>query len=148
MDATERKVPAFADTNVWLYALLATQDAQKSAQANALVRNLPLMVSTQLINEVCVNLIRKAGFSETRIQELLAAFYARHVVIALDQAVLLRASHLRARYQFSFWDGVMVASALAGGARVFYSEDLHDGLMVESALRIENPFRSRPVPAS
>lgn len=142
------KAPVFADTNVWLYALLATPDAAKSATANAIIQGATLVVSTQLINEVCVNLIRRAGFIETQIQELIASFYSRHPVVSLDRNVLLHASRLRHRYQFSFWDGMMVATALTGGATVFLSEDMHDGLVVEDALRIVNPFQTRPTPAA
>lgn len=143
-------VPAlgFADTNVWLYGMLATQDAAKSAEARRLVRDMPLVVSTQLINEVCVNLIRKARFTEVQIEELVSAFYARHSVVTLDRATLLHASRLRARYQLSFWDSMMTASALAGGARVFYSEDLHHGLLIEERLRVINPFRPSQSPAT
>lgn len=132
---------AFADTNVWLYGMLAISDASKSAEARRLVRDTPLVVSTQLINEVCVNLIRKARFTESQIEELISAFFARHSVMTLDRPALLQASRLRARYQLSFWDSMMTASALAGGARVFYSEDLHHGLLIENRLRVTNPFR-------
>lgn len=139
---------AFADTNVWLYALLATQDAAKSAEARRLVRDTLLLVSTQLINEVCVNLIRKARFTESQIEELVGAFYTRHSVVTLDRATLLHASRLRARYQLSFWDSMMTASALAGAARVFYSEDMHHGLLIEDRLRVTNPFHPTQTPAT
>ena len=131
----------FADTNVWLYALLATQDAGKSLQAQAIIRDRPLIISAQVVNEVSVNLIRKAGFIESQIQELIASFYERHTVVPLDRDTLLQASQLRGRYQFSFWDSLMVASALAGNARVLYSEDMQDGMVLENRLRIANPFR-------
>ena len=88
---------AFADTNVWLYSLIATQDAQKCAQARAIIKATPLVTSTQVVNEVCVNLIKKAGFSETQIRELIEAFHQRHRVVPTDRLVLQRASELRAR---------------------------------------------------
>ena len=139
---------AFADTNVWLYGMLATPDATKSAEARRLVRDTPLVVSTQLINEVCVKLIRKARFTESQIEELISAFYARHSVMTMDRATLLHASRLRARYQLSFWDSMTSASALAGRARVFYSEDPHHGLLIDDSLRVTNPFRTNQTPAT
>jgi predicted nucleic acid-binding protein len=53
---------------------------------------------------------------------------------------MLSASELRETWQFSFWDSLIVSSALAGGAEILYSEDMSDGLSVENRLRISNPF--------
>jgi predicted nucleic acid-binding protein len=53
---------------------------------------------------------------------------------------LLQASQLRDRHSFSYWDSLIVASALAEGATVVYSEDMHSGLTVENQLQIINPF--------
>jgi len=36
---------------------------------------------------------------------------------------------------------VLLATAIEAGCSVFYSEDLHDGQVLEGDLRIENPFR-------
>ena len=40
---------------------------------------------------------------------------------------------------------MIVAAALLAGADILYSEDMHDGLLVEDRLRIRNPFRVRSV---
>jgi Predicted nucleic-acid-binding protein, contains PIN domain len=131
---------AFADTNIWLYALIASQDAAKSATSQALIRQPTLVTSVQVINEVCVNLIKKAQFSEERIRELVASFYERHHVAHFEKTTLLKASLLREKHGFSFWDSTMIASALAAGAEIFYSEDMHHGTVVQNSLRLTNPF--------
>jgi len=97
-------------------------------------------VSTQVINEVCVNLLKKAQFSEQQVQQLIESFYARYLVIELSKTLLLKASALRVQYTFSFWDSTIVSSALHADASVLYSEDMQDGLVVENRLRIINPF--------
>ena len=58
----------FIDSNIWLYAFIETQDTDKSGVAKSVIqnRNIAITVSTQIINEVCVNLIRKAHFSEKK----------------------------------------------------------------------------------
>jgi predicted nucleic acid-binding protein len=134
---------AFADTNIWLYALIASQDAEKSATSQALIRESRLVTSVQVINEVCVNLIKKAQFSEQRIRELVASFYERHHVALFEKTTLLKASSLREKHGFSFWDSTVIASALAAGAEIFYSEDMHHGTVVENSLRLTNPFLAR-----
>jgi len=148
MSGEAPRVLAFADTNVWLYALLETQDAAKCAVAREIIRDRELLVSTQVINEVSFNLLRKAAFSEARIQELTASFYLRHRVIAPGEETMRTASRVLARYQLAFWDSLMMAAALEGGATIFFSEDMHDGLVVGSRLRLSNPFQNLPAKTS
>lgn len=130
----------FVDSNVWIYAFNAAQDPSKSSAANALIRSIDICLSTQVINEVCYSLIRKASFDEARILNFIEAFYQRYVVVELDKHILTSASDLRDRYNFSYWDSLIVSSALAAKADVLYSEDMHHGLIVESQLEIINPF--------
>lgn len=131
---------SFTDSNVWLYSFIATQDPNKTAIANQIIQSGNICLSSQVVNEVCSNLIRKQSFDETRINQLIARFYFAHLVVDLNEQILLSASALRVRYNFSFWDGIIVASALSANAVTFYSEDMHDGLLVENKLKIVNPF--------
>ena len=131
----------FVDSNVWLYALIRGPDAVKRRQAVALVTGATAVVSTQVVNEVCVNLIRKAGFDDARIARLVRAFYRRCVVVPVEQAALLEACRLRSRYALSYWDSVIVATARAAGCATLYSEDMCDGQVIDGAMTIVNPFR-------
>jgi hypothetical protein len=50
--------PCFIDTNIWLYALIENDAPGRSARAKLLIETRSaVIVSTQVINEVCVNLI-------------------------------------------------------------------------------------------
>ena len=64
------------------------------------------------------------------------------LVIQLDRNIILRASELRTQYSFSFWDSLIVASALASEANILYSEDMQDGLIISNQLTLINPFRA------
>lgn len=68
---------------------------------------------------------------ETRLCDLIVSFYAKYEVVATEAQVLLRASRLRAQYSLSFWDSLIVASAIESGCNVLYTEDMQDGLAVE-----------------
>lgn len=133
---------SFADSNIWLYNFIAGQDAEKSLKAKKLIEENKdnISISTQVINEVCANLVKKEKFDELRIGQLVARFYFDYVVVELNEKILLAASELRSRYSISFWDGFIVASALAANAEILYSEDMQNGLMVENKLKIVNPF--------
>ena len=131
----------FVDTNIWLYAFIEGEDRQKTTRAKELLEaSHTIIVSTQVINEVCVNLLKKAQFAEQQVQQLIESFYAKYMVIELSKTLLLKASALRAQYTFSFWDSTIVSSALQADASVLYSEDMQDGLVVENRMRIINPF--------
>jgi predicted nucleic acid-binding protein len=132
----------FVDTNVWLYAFISGSDTAKSERARQLLRaNEPsVVVSSQVINEICVNLVKKAHLPEADIQELVRSFYRRYPVVLLDQVVQTSASQLRERFSLSFWDSLIVAAAEHCEATVLYSEDMQAGLRISEQLTIQNPF--------
>lgn len=132
----------FIDTNIWLYAFVDAGEALKSATARDLIRQSEPVVSTQIINEVCINLIKNTSLSEEQIAQLIESFY-QYRVVELNKAILLSASQLRKRYALSFWDSLVIASALSAGAPVLYSEDMQHGLTVDRQLQILNPFIPR-----
>lgn len=129
----------FVDSNVWLYALIAQQDQAKSELARQII-SVPQIVSVQVVNEVCVNLLRKGRRSEDEIDELIRAFHSRHCVVPLNEEVLLRAVELRRTSSFSYWDSLIIAAALSAGATVLYSEDMQHLQLVDGSLGIINPF--------
>lgn len=87
-----------------------------------------------------MNLKRKSAIDEKGISNLISSFYLNYEIVELNEEILLKASDLRARYPISFWDGLIVASAIAANAEILYSEDMQNGLKVENKLKIVNPF--------
>ena len=130
----------FIDSNIWLYAFIRTQAQDKTAKAKTVIQSSRILISSQVVNEVCVNLIRKARFDEVGIRNLIESFYSKYRVAGISREALPKASELRDRYRFSYWDSLIVACALLEGATVVYSEDMHAGLTVENSLQIINPF--------
>ena len=63
----------FVDTNVWFYALSASDEAKRLA-ANHLLDSLDRpIINGQVIRELCVNLLKKSSYNEPAIQELTPA---------------------------------------------------------------------------
>jgi predicted nucleic acid-binding protein len=134
------KPVAFIDTNIWLYAFLDTGEAEKSVRAKEILKQTEPILSVQVINEICVNLIKKAGFTEAQISQLVEALYEKYPIIEMDESILLDASQLRQEYALSFWDSMVVACALTAEADILYSEDMQDGLIIRETLEIKNPL--------
>ena len=59
-------------------------------------------VGVQVVNEVCVNMIRKAGFAEEQIRDLVTSYYAKYRVFDIGYNILISASELRESYSLSF----------------------------------------------
>jgi predicted nucleic acid-binding protein len=129
----------FCDSNIWLYRLLIDPECNDAAErrkrnlAAALTSRENILISTQIINEVCAVLSKKAKISEVQIRQIIQEFYDGCLVIQLDRNIILRASD---------WDSLIVASALASEANILYSEDMQDGLIISNQLTLINPFRS------
>jgi predicted nucleic acid-binding protein len=58
----------------------------------------------------------------------------------IDMNTILKASFLRKTYILSYWDSLIMASALENDCSVLYSEDMQHGQILEGRLKIINPF--------
>jgi predicted nucleic acid-binding protein len=136
-------VKPFVDTNVLIYAYDRTAGARHQA-ASALMRALwrrgGAVLSTQVLQEMYVNITRKVPepLSPTAARGLLDAYCAWQVEQA-SCATVLRASEVQARHKLSFWDALIVATATQGGADVLLTEDLNAGQVIDG-LRVVDPF--------
>lgn len=133
---------AFIDTNIWLYAFIEADDAQKTATAKTLLQSVQPVVNVQVINEACVNLLRRKIFQEDEVSQLIASFFAKYRVVPTNELGLLAASRLRAQYSLSFWDSLIVAAAVSSGAPTLYTEDMQHNLTI-GTLVIVNPFLAK-----
>jgi predicted nucleic acid-binding protein len=133
--------PPFLDTNVLLYLL--SSDAAKADRAEALLAA-GATVSVQVLNEFANVALRKLDMTWPETLEALTAIRRTCEVESLTLETHQLATELAQRYRLSFYDSVIVAAALLAECRVLYSEDMHDGLRVDKALTIRNPFRPRP----
>lgn len=135
------KLAGFVDSNIWLYVFPgASAEPYKFNIAKELISNSNHIISIQVVNEVCVNLIRKAKFSEEKIRDVIQAFFDNYIVVGLTQQAFLKASQLREDYRLSYWDSLIIACALENDMAVVYSEDMQNGLLIEGKLKIVNPF--------
>lgn len=133
----------FVDTNILMYAHDVSA-GPKHQRAKALVAELwqtrSGVISTQVLQELCVNLRRKAGrpIDLKTTQNLIADYLSWQVVVNTGESIL-EALALEGRYRISFWDALVVQAAQASGAEVLYSEDLSDG-QTYGTVRVTNPF--------
>ena len=132
----------FFDSNIWLYSFIDSYQEKYEISKNLIKSNEEkIVLSIQVVNEVCFNLLRKANFEESQIQELIDNFFNRYRFSRFDQDLLTKASKLRERYSLSFWDSLILSAALFSNCQIIYSEDMQHDLLIENKLKIINPFK-------
>lgn len=137
----------FVDTSILMYAH-DTSAGENHERARALIEQLwrtrSAAVSTQVLQELCVNLQRKAArpLDADATREVVADYLAWEVVVNDGQSIL-EALEIQQRHRLSFWDALIVHAAERAGATVLYSEDLSDGQVYDS-VRVVNPLIGTP----
>lgn len=129
----------FLDTNILLYAFSSVEIYKHDIAVKLVLSD--AVISTQVINEVTVNLIKKFNFSEDKVSDFIQSSYNRYEFAPLNLETFLKASSLRKEYLLSYYDSVIVAAALMADCRILYSEDMQHELLVEKSLKIVNPFK-------
>jgi predicted nucleic acid-binding protein len=127
----------FFDTNILLYLLSA--DAEKADRAEALLARSGA-ISVQVLNEFTTVAMRKLGLSFAEVREVLGTIRTVCVTHPLTIEHHDKGSDIAERYGFSFYDSVIVASALLAECKVLYSEDLQHQQVIEKRLTVINPF--------
>jgi predicted nucleic acid-binding protein len=129
---------SFFDSNVLLYS--AAEDEEKAARAEALMES-GGVISVQVLNEVANVMRRKRTRSWTEVVGYLDALRLAFDVESFTLREHLTGLAVIERYKLATYDAMLVASALLAGCDVFWSEDMHEGLVIEGTLTIRNPFR-------
>jgi len=129
---------SFIDSNVLIY--LASGVSEKARVAEEVLATPRSLISPQVVNECASVLRRKFAHDWAAITA-----FIDHVIMVTSMTPMTldtskRGFALAARYGFSVWDSMIVAAALEAEADVLWTEDLHDGLVVEGRLRLINPF--------
>ena len=98
-------------------------------------------MSTQVLQELSVNLRRKAGrpLDSKATREIVADYLTWQVIVNGGESIL-EALDIEARYQISFWDALIIQAAQSSGAELLYHEDLSDG-QAYGSVRVVNPLR-------
>jgi predicted nucleic acid-binding protein len=132
----------FVDTNVFVYAY-SDDDMLKHKTAKKLLQNDLaedfVIASTQILNEF-YSVMSKSKLTHQEIanyvKEIAKQTYVKSVTVESVELCL----RIKEKYRFSWWDSLVLASALENECSVLYSEDLQHRQLIESSLKIINPF--------
>ena len=129
----------FFDTNILLYLL--SEDAAKADRAEEIIAA-GGVISVQVLNEFAAVASRKLSLSWSEIKEILSPVRRICQIEPLAIETHDGAVEIAERYGFSFFDALIVASALGAECKILYSEDLQHDQLISNRLRVRNPFVS------
>jgi len=129
----------FFDTNVILYSYSIVND-QKSLVSKNLIRSTKSIISTQVLQEMCNVLIKKFNLDMTSISKVLSELQLNFDVRINKTETIRNALEIHFKYQYSYYDSLIISSALENECSILYSEDLHHNQKIENTLTIINPF--------
>jgi len=140
----------FLDTNTLLYL----HDRSDSAKAGtmrgwltALIEQQAACLNLQVLNEAANVLLRKRWFDTPQQVYAVIDSFAELGDAGVGWEEIGTARFLHARLGYSWWDCLLLGSALELGCTHFLSEDLQDGQRVADARRsltIVDPFAHSP----
>ena len=135
----------FFDTNILVYSY-DNSDELKHINAFNLISNSifkeSIVISSQVVNEFIVIMTTKVKHPITIdeaakfITKFKINFEIRETQMEdIEKTILLHKNH-----KFSYWDSLIIATAINVGAEILYSEDLQHGRIINN-LKIINPFQ-------
>lgn len=128
---------AFLDTNVLVYAFSSDP---RSRQALALLKG-GNTIGVQNLNEFTNVAAGKLKKDWSWIHEALERIrFLCETIVPLDMSLHDHGVAISERYKLHIYDALIVAAALKQRCEVLWSEDMHDGLIIEGLLTIRNPF--------
>jgi len=133
------KTTVFLDTNLLIYAH-TTVEILKQQQVQQIIIDENTVISTQVFKEVANVLYKKFGFSWEDVQKVLENMEQNNEVHSNTFNTVQTACKIAQRYDFSFYDSLIVAAALESSCSILYSEDLHHQQVIEKTLTVINPF--------
>ena len=131
----------FLDTNILLYAEDAAFPDKQRKAVELLVEYRRLrsgVVSTQVLGEFFHAATRKLRL-DPALARAQVEFHARFELVEPILNDTLGAIDLHRLYGYAYWDSLMLRCALISGCKVFLSEDMQHGQVIDG-LRIVNPF--------
>lgn len=137
----------FIDTNIFIYAYLESpkkeKDYIKHVKAKKFLGDFKkqdnIIISTQVCNEYYSALL-KNKIDNIDIQNSLNNLIKSVKVSSLSKNTVLASFHIKNQYSFSYWDSLILSSALENQCKILYTEDMQHNQIIENKLQVINPF--------
>jgi len=129
----------FIDTNILIY--FATDTGAKRDIINEKLGACEFnFISIQVLNEFNNTCFRKGLLPPDGIEFSVKEYADMFNVAVLNVETVINALKIKQIYQYSYYDSLIIATALQNDCNILYSEDMHNSQKIENKLTIINPF--------
>ena len=135
----QMKDKAFIDTNVFVY-LYSEDEIQKQKQAQDAIEKYECVTSTQMLNEFSNVCLKKLRIPTDIISNSIDEIADACGIILVDTEIIKSALNLQRKYGYSYYDCLVIASALSLNCKYLLTEDLSNLQLIENSLIILNIF--------
>lgn len=132
----------FFDSNVLVYIIDDNNPEKQKVAIKVLSETLNSgngCISTQSLQEFYNVATRKLKCPSEKAKVYLENFSQVFSVTKISVSSILKSIDISVRYKLSFWDSLIVISAVDSGSAFLVSEDLNSGQVIEG-VKVINPF--------
>ena len=133
---------AFLDTNILIY-LYSQSEADKKLKAFTESEKYFRYISTQVLMEFCNIALKKLHLSVSEVQIAVISIKKNCNIVTVKDLDLYDALQIHDKYKYSYYDSLVIYSALKAGCDLLLTEDMQHGQIIENSLTIENIFIQR-----
>ncbi|SNR69004.1 PIN domain-containing protein [Desulfurobacterium atlanticum] len=130
----------FVDTNVLIYAY-SEDEPEKAVVSQKIIVENNSITSVQVLNELSNVLYKKFRKSEDEVVSVILEITELLEVVPVTLSTVLKAHEVKRRYRYSYYDSLIIASALENNCEILYTEDMQHNQKISENLHIVNPFR-------
>jgi len=127
----------FIDTNILLY--LYDREGKKKSQAKEILKS-NHCISTQVLNEFANISIKKFQLSGNELDDILQKIIEKTTLFLFNEQTIELAIKIQNRYNFQYYDSLIISTALENSCNILYSEDMQHHQKIDT-LTIVNPFK-------
>jgi predicted nucleic acid-binding protein len=132
----------FIDSNIFVYAYTDDDPEKHELSRNLLKDNVlanEIILSVQILNEF-YSVMAKYKHTHSEIKSCSDEIIEQTEIAPLKLDTFKFCLLIKEKYGYSWWDSLVLASALENDCKIVYSEDMQHGQVIENALKIVNPL--------
>ncbi len=130
----------FIDSNIWIYAYDRSDKTRREISCELIAKNSDdIVISTQNLGEIYNTLTRKQITSTSQAFKLIEQLIDTFDPVPIQASTVHQALTIQQQTQYSYWDSLIVATAIENHCTTLYSEDLQHDRQIAN-LTIINPF--------
>lgn len=130
------KDKVFIDTNIFVY-IYSVDEIYKRNICIETIKNYKCITSTQVLNELSNVFLRKWKLSSEEILKAIQEIESFCSILLVETTTIKKAININKRYGFSYYDSLILASALLSQCKYILTEDMQDKQKIDG-LEIKN----------